>query len=269
MAHKNQALSDLFAAEQPIIGVVHLLPLPGSPRYGGSMAEVTDRAVTDARFYLDGGLDALIVENYGDLPFFPGMVPPETVAAMTAVAREVVRSTDRPVGINVLRNDALSALGIAVATGAAFLRVNVLMGASVTDQGLIQGPAHRLLRRRSELGSKVKIFADVLVKHARPLGPADTAESARELLQRGLADVLIVTGKATGREPDGEELALVKEAAGKNPVLAGSGVRPENVSKILAVADGAIVGTSLKTDGQTERAVDIERVRALLAGLGR
>jgi len=262
-------LSDLFGDQRPLIGVVHLLPLPGSPRYGGSLAEVTDRACADARSYIDGGLDGLILENYGDLPFFPGPVPPETVAAMTVAAGEIGRMTDRPLGINVLRNDALSALGIAVAAGAAFIRVNVLMGASVTDQGIIQGPAHRLLRRRRELGAEVKIFADVLVKHAHPLGRADAAESARELLGRGLADVLIVTGPATGREPAGEDLARVKEAAGESPVLAGSGVRPENVSKILTVADGAIVGTSLKRDGQTERAVDIERVKALLASLGR
>jgi len=269
MVQKNEALSDLFVAGRPIIGVVHLLPLPGSPRYSGSMAEVTDRARADARAYLDGGLDGLILENYGDLPFFPGTVPAETVAAMTAVAGEIARMTDRPLGINVLRNDALSALGIAAATGAAFLRVNVLMGASVTDQGLIQGQAHRLLRRRRELGCEVKIFADVLVKHARPLVRTDIGESTQEMLERGLADVLIVTGTATGREPAGEDLARVKEVAGNSPVLAGSGVGPENISRILKVADGAIVGTSLKTDGQTERAVDIERVRALMAGLGR
>jgi len=269
MNEKTGALSELFSTEHPIIGVVHLQPLPGSPRYEGSLAAVADRAAADAQAYLDGGLDGLILENYGDLPFFPGTVPPETVAAMTTVAGQIARMTDRPLGINVLRNDALSALGIAMAAGAAFIRVNVLMGASVTDQGLIQGQAHRLLRRRRELGAEVKIFADVLVKHARPLGGGDAAGSARELLERGLADVLIVTGPATGREPAGEELVRVKESAGESPVLAGSGVRAENVSGILAVADGAIVGTSLKRDGRTENEVDIERVRALMAGLGR
>jgi len=269
MDEGTPVLNALFASRRPIIGVVHLMPLPGSPRYGDSLAEVTDRACADARSYIDGGLDGLILENYGDLPFFPGPVPPETVAAMTVAAGEISRMTDRPLGINVLRNDALSALGIAVAAGAAFIRVNVLMGASVTDQGIIQGPAHRLLRRRRELGGGVRIFADVLVKHAHPLGRADAAESARELLGRGLADVLIVTGLATGREPAGDELKVVKEVAGKSPVLAGSGVDPGNVSRILSVADGAIVGTSLKRDGRTEHEVDIERVKALLASLGR
>jgi membrane complex biogenesis BtpA family protein len=269
MSQKDGALSDLFGDRRPIIGVVHLLPLPGSPRYGGSLAEVTDRACADAQGYIAGGLDGLILENYGDLPFFPGPVPPETVAAMTVVAKEIGQMTERPLGINVLRNDALSALGIAAAVGASFIRVNVLMGASVTDQGLVQGQAHRLLRRRRELGSEVKIFADVLVKHAHPLGRMDVAQSARELLERGLADVLIVTGAITGQEPSREDLERVKAAAGESPVLAGSGVRPENISNILTVADGAIVGTSLKKDGRTERAVDIERVRALLANLGR
>jgi hypothetical protein len=269
VAKKIFTLNDIFHTRHPIIGVVHLLPLPGSPRYGGSLAEVIDRAAADAQAYLDGGLDGLIVENYGDRPFFPDAVPPETVAAMAVVAGQIGRMIDRPLGINVLRNDALSALGIAVATGAAFLRVNVLMGVSVTDQGFVEGQAHRLLRRRRELGSQAKIFADVLVKHARPLGRDDAAESAGELLERGLADALIVTGPSTGQAPGGEELGRVKEAAGERPVLAGSGVGPDNVSQILTVADGVIVGTSLKKDGRTEQGVDIERVKSLLASLRR
>jgi membrane complex biogenesis BtpA family protein len=177
--------------------------------------------------------------------------------------------TALPVGINALRNDALAALGVATAVGARFIRVNVLMGAMVADQGIIEGQAHILLRRRRELGASVYIFADVMVKHARPLGGGDLAESARELAERGLADALIVTGQGTGERPALEDLRKVKEATPHVPVLAGSGVTTDNALEILSASDGAIVGTSLKRDGQTESEVDIARIRMLMTRLGR
>jgi membrane complex biogenesis BtpA family protein len=233
------------------------------------MDRIVARARQDAEAYAQGGLDGLILENYGDLPFFPQQVPPETVAAMTFVAAEILRVTALPVGINALRNDALAALGVATAVGARFIRVNVLMGAMVADQGIIEGQAHILLRRRRELGASVYIFADVMVKHARPLGGGDLAESARELAERGLADALIVTGQGTGERPALEDLRKVKEATPHVPVLAGSGVTTDNALEILSASDGAIVGTSLKRDGQTESEVDIARIRMLMTRLGR
>lgn len=269
MKKADSILKALFSAQRPLIGMVHLKPLPGSPRFGGSLEQVVASACADARAYAEGGLDGLMIENYGDRPFFPQQVPPETVAAMTLVAAEILRTTALPVGINVLRNDPLAALGVATAVGARFVRVNVLMGAMVTDQGIIEGPAHILLRRRRELGASVHICADVMVKHARPLGGGDLAESARELTERGLADALIVTGQATGERPSLEDLRRVKEATPHVPVLAGSGVTPDNALEILSIADGAIVGTSLKRDGQTESEVDVTRIRALMARLGR
>jgi membrane complex biogenesis BtpA family protein len=269
LAHQKFSLRDIFSAERPLIGVVHLLPLPGSPRYKGSMAGVVDRAKRDARGYAESGLDGLILENYGDLPFYPQAVPPETVAAMAWVGAEVHRAISIPMGVNVLRNDSLAALGLAAVLDASFIRVNILMGAMITDQGIIQGQAHRLLRRRSNWGLSTKIFADVMVKHAHPLGPQDMPMAARELVHRGLADVLIVTGPATGAQPLLAELKSVKEAVGNTPVLAGSGVTPENVAEVLAIADGAIVGTSLKRDGYTENEVEAERVKALLKSVGR
>lgn len=269
MAHWKFSLRDIFSAERPLIGVIHLPPLPGSPRYKGSMAGVVDRAKRDARVYAESGLDGLILENYGDLPFYPEGVPPETVAAMALVGAEVHRAIDIPMGVNVLRNDALSALGLAAVLDASFIRVNVLMGAMITDQGIVQGQAHRLLRQRSVLRLSTKIFADVMVKHARPLVHQDMHMAARELVHRGMADALIVTGEATGAQPLLDELKSVKEAVGETPVLAGSGVMPENVAEVLAIADGAIVGTSLKRDGHTENEVEAERVKALLKSVGR
>ena len=269
MIHQKFSLRDLFPVDRPLIGVVHLPPLPGSPRFGGSMDVLADRAMRDARAYVEGGLDGLILENYGDMPFYPQKVPPETIAAMALVAAQVFEIISVPMGFNVLRNDSLSALGLAAVFNAPFMRVNILLGAMVTDQGIVQGQAPHLLRRRNDLGLSTKIFADIMVKHAQSLIRQDVKLAAEELVSRGLADALIVTGQVTGSEPGLAELKSVKEAAGDVPVLAGSGLTPENAEEILSLADGAIVGTSLKKGGQTENEVDIERVKKLLKSVGR
>ncbi len=258
------SLRQMFSADRPLIGVVHLMALPGSPRYGGSMDSVVERARRDAQVYEDSGLDGIILENFGDVPFYPQTVPPETIAAMTLVAAEVRRAVSLPMGINVLRNDSMAALALAAVLEASFIRINVHLGAMVTDQGIVQGQAHILLRRRKALGTSMGIFADVMVKHARPLVQQDMPLAARELVERGLADVLIVTGAATGMQPLVEHIRSVKMALVDVPVLVGSGVTPENVGQLLSAADGAIVGTSLKRDGRTENEVDPKRVQALV-----
>src|SRR5262249_12302675 len=146
----------------PVIGVLHAPPLPGSPRFGGDTSAVLAAVLHDADALAAGGVDALLLENFGDAPFFPRRVPAATVAHMTALAAEVRRRFDLPLGINLLRNDGCGALTVAQAVGGAFIRVNVLCGARVTDQGIIEGIAHRLLRDRAALGAEgVQILADV------------------------------------------------------------------------------------------------------------
>ena len=142
------SLKDILGVEKALIGMVHLLPLPGSPRWGGEMDRVVRRAVEDARALKAGGMDAIVVENYGDVPFTPGRVEAATVAAMTAVIIEVTKTISLPIGVNVLKNDARSGLAIAAATGARFIRVNIHVGAVVADQGLIQSDAYSTLRDR-------------------------------------------------------------------------------------------------------------------------
>jgi hypothetical protein len=248
-----------------LIGMVHLAPLPGSPRWEGSMDRVIARAVADARAIVEGGLDALLIENFGDAPFSPGRVDAATVAAMSAAAA-AIRAAVGPVpfGINVLRNDARSALGIAAATGAAFIRVNVHAGAVVTDQGLLQSEAHATLRERRLLGHEVAIFADVQTKHAAPLAPVELEQEARDLVQRSLADAVIVTGRSTGEPTALGDLEQVRRAVPGTPVLVGSGVTAESAAVLLAVADGLIVGTWLKREGRVENPVDVARVRRLV-----
>ncbi|MCT7948215.1 BtpA/SgcQ family protein [Ancylothrix sp. C2] len=253
-------LIEIFKTANPIIGVVHLMPLPTSPRWGGSLRAVLDRAQQEATALASGGVNGIIVENFFDAPFTKGSVDPAVVSAMTLIVGELMNLVTVPVGINVLRNDAKSALAIASCVGAKFIRVNVLTGIMATDQGLIEGQAHELMRYRRELGSDVKILADVLVKHARPLGSPNLTTAVQETIERGLADGVILSGWATGSPPTLEDLELATAAADGVPVFIGSGASWENISTLMQAADGVIVSSSLKRHGKIDQAIDPIRV---------
>ena len=253
-------LQQIFNTTQPIIGVVHLLPLPTSARWGGSLSAIIDRAEQEAVALVSGGVDGIIVENFFDAPFPKSRVDPAVVSVMTTVVLRLMELVSIPIGINVLRNDSLSAMAIASCTGAAFIRVNVLSGVMATDQGTIEGCAYELLRYRRELGSHVKIMADVLVKHAQPLSSSDLNTAVRETIERGLADAAIISGVATGSPPTLADLQLAKAAAGDIPILIGSGASFDNISNLMQFADGAIVSSSLKRQGKIENSIDPIRV---------
>jgi len=253
----------IHGISRPIIGMVHLLPLPGTPGYGGSLAAVLDAALADARALDEGGIDAIMIENYGDVPFRKSGVEPHTIAAMTLAAAEIRRVTAKPLGINVLRNDPVAALGIAAACGAAMIRANVHTGAMLTDQGIIEGDARGTLDYRMKLAAAVAIMADVHVKHAAPLAPIPIEVAAADATERGLADALIVTGSRTGAGCDIGELRAVRGAVGA-PVLVGSGVDDGTLPMLLRECDGAIVGSWLKFGGDVRRPVDRERVERLM-----
>jgi membrane complex biogenesis BtpA family protein len=245
------------------IGVVHLRPLPGSPRWRGDVESVIDFAVKDARAYERGGADALFIENFGDVPFTKGSVAPETIAAMAAAGRAIRQAVRLPIGFNVLRNDARAALALCAVCGGEFIRVNVHTGAMLTDQGLIEGNAYETLRYRQRVCPKVQIFADVHVKHAVPLGNWTIEDAARDTVERGLADALIVSGAGTGLAADVADVERVRRTAPAAKVLLGSGVTVANVRDFLPVADGFIVGSSLKLGGKLSNNVDPKRVAAL------
>ncbi len=253
-------LHQIFKTPNPIIGVVHLLPLPTSPRWGGSLKAVIDRAEQEATALASGGVDGLIVENFFDAPFTKNHVDPAVVSAMTLIVGRLMNLVTLPVGINVLRNDAQSAMAIATCVRAQFIRVNVLTGVMATDQGVIEGQAHQLLRYRRELGSDVKILADVLVTHARPLGAPNLTTAVQETIERGLADGVILSGWATGSPPTLEDLELASAAADGTPVFIGSGANWENISTLMQAADGVIVSSSLKRRGRIEQPIDPIRV---------
>lgn len=253
-------LNQIFQTPNPIIGVVHLLPLPTSARWGGDLKAVIDRAEQEATALASGGVDGIIVENFFDAPFPKDQVDPAVVSAMSLIVHRLMQMVTLPIGINVLRNDAHSALAIATCTRAQFIRVNVLNGVMATDQGLIEGRAHELLRYRRELGSEVKIFADVLVKHARPLSSPNLTVAVQDTIERGLADAVILSGWATGSPPTLEDLELASAAARGTPVLIGSGADWENIPTLMQAADGVIASSSLKRRGKREQPIDPIRV---------
>ena len=260
-------IARIFEAPRPLVGMVHLLPLPGAPRWAGSMQAVLDRATADAGHSAEAGFDGLLVENFGDAPFHPGAVPPETTAALAVALAAVRRAVGLPVGVNALRNDARAALAVAAATGAAFLRVNVHTGAMLTDQGWIEGAAHETLRDRARLGLECAILADVLVKHATAPVGVDIAAAARDTWGRGLADGLVVSGPETGSATPLERIRAVRDAVPGAPIWVGSGLNPANAAALLGIADGAIVGSAVQREGRAGSGVDPERARRLVATL--
>lgn len=250
-----------FAAQfgtRAVFGMVHLRALPGAPGFV-SMDDVLSAALGDVRAIVAAGCDGFVIENFGDRPFARGRVEAETVAGMARVVAGFASDVKIPFGINVLRNDALSALAIAAATGAAFIRVNVHTGAAITDQGIIEGDAYATLRKRAAIAPQVRIFADYLVKHATPMGEV----SPKDLRLRGLADALIVTGAATGSAADPARLAELREALADAPLIAGSGVTAENAAE-FALADAIIVGTASKRDGDVDAPVDATRLERIV-----
>lgn len=241
-----------------LIGVIHLPALPGSPTHQLSVDEIVERSVTDANTLRAAGFNAVIIENLGDVPLPARRICSASVATMAVVADHVRRAVDLPVGINCLRNDAESAIGIAVAVGAVFVRVNVHIGVAATDQGFIEGRADQTLRYRRSLGKRIAILADVHVKHATPVSEPDLALAAKDTAYRGLADGLIVTGPATGEPTNLADVDCVREAVPDRPVFVGSGATAKTVASILRHATGVIVGSSLKQDGDTSRPVDAQ-----------
>src|SRR3954463_9223989 len=263
-------MKDLLKGKRKLlIGVVHLGPLCGSPRWKGELDKVLRLAVADAVAYERGGADAGVIENFGDVPFTKGSVGPETVAAMSAAGCAIRSAVRLPIGFNVLRNDARSALALAAACGGSFIRVNVHSGAMLTDQGLIEGDAFNTVRYRAQVCPKAQIFADVHVKHAVPLGDWTIEDSARDTIERGLANALIVSGSGTGMAADPGDVQRVRSACPTAKLLLGSGVNLANLEGFLPLADGFIVGSSLKKSGKLSNPVDPKRVAALARAIAR
>ena len=250
-----------------LLGVVHLPALPGAPRYGGKLEPVRQSMSRDLLALKKGGAHAVIMENFGDAPFAADSAGPAAIACLTSLACEARELFPGPLGINLLRNDGVGAMAIAAASGADFIRVNVLVGARLADQGILNGIAEKLLRFRKRIGAgHIRIFADVDVKHSAPMAPGYTIEDeARDAWERGGADALILSGAGTGHGTDPDHLRRAHTAAPRAPLLLGSGTTLDNLDDYLPEASGFIVGTSLKRAGQ----IDSNRVRAFVRALAK
>jgi membrane complex biogenesis BtpA family protein len=258
----------MFGRTCSIIGAVHVPALPGSANFSGNMEQLLGDTIFDALTYKECGVDALIVENMHDAPYFKGFVEPEAVAAMTVLANAVKYETMLPIGIQLLAGANIESLAVALACGLDFIRVEGFVYAHVGDEGIHESCAAELIRRRAYLkAERVKIFADIKKKHSAhaitdDVSLVETAEAARFFQ----ADGVIVSGRSTGHPPDFESLKAVKEGV-DIPVLVGSGANSQNAQKFAEVSDAIIVGSDLKIDGRWQNAVDPERVERFMAAV--
>ncbi len=261
-----------MSTTRPLLGVIHLGASPSAARHS-SVREVMSAALADAEAFASAGFDGLVVENFCDAPFHRGThddpVPPDVIANVAVAADRVARATGLPLGVNVLRNDGAAAFGVAAVTAARWVRVNVLTGAYVTDQGVIAGEAARLAAYRRQLRSDALLLVDLMVKHAAPLAEFDLATGAKDLAERSGADGVVLSGARTGQPVDAAQLEAVRDAVGAFPIWIGSGLDADNAAALWPRCDGAIVGTWCKVGGDAAAPVDPERARRLRAACPR
>lgn len=253
----------VFTAKPPIIGMVHLLPLPETPHFGGDLSALCDRAEQDAGVLIQAGVDALIIENFGDEPYFIGEPTPAQFAVMARAVTQIRQMTDMPIGINVQFNAWQAEIAIAYACQAQFVRVEVFVDTVISAQGQVLPCSAQIMRYRRALGATdVQIWADIQTKYTQNLLQQPITQSARDAVNAG-ADVIIITGAATGQETP---LSVVQEV--KNvcsiPVLVGSGTTQKTLPDMLALADGAIVGSALKEDGLASNPVSLSRTQLFM-----
>jgi uncharacterized protein len=258
-------MNSLFSSSKPVIGVIHVSALPGTPRSSQTVSEIVASAGTEARLYRETGVDGVIIENMHDVPYLRGEVGPEIVAAITAVAVEVKHECGLPVGVQILAGANIEAMAVAHAAGLDFIRAEGYAYAHVADEGLIQSSAARLLRYRKMIGAtSVQVWTDVKKKHAAHAITADVSlgETAETVEFMG-ADCVIVTGSATGKAPT---IADVQEAKShcRLPVFLGSGITETNIAEFYDHADGFIIGSSFKVDGIWSNTIDPSRVIAFM-----
>jgi membrane complex biogenesis BtpA family protein len=264
---KPNYVKEIFKTDKAIIGMIHLKPLPGAPHFkGGNLDDAYDFAMRDLEAFEEGKVDGLIIENAWDIPFSkPEDIGMETVAGMSVLTERIKRQTELPIGINCLANGAIPALAVAKAADVPFVRVNEWVNAYIANEGFIEGASAKALRYRSQIkGDDIKIFADVHVKHGSHSIIADRslADQTHDAVFFD-ADVLIATGTRTGSETQVDEIEGIKQNT-VLPVIVGSGMSANNAEKILSVASGCIVGSSLKEDGLWWNHVDVNRVKEFM-----
>lgn len=264
MVNKLKPIEALFGVSRALIGVVHAQALPGTPANHLGMREIVSIALDEARMYRDAGFHGILIENTHDRPYLKSIVGPEIVAAMSVIGAEVRNAVELPLGIQVLAGANTSALAVAHACGASFVRVEGFVFAHVADEGLIEASAGSLLRYRRAIGAEhIRVFADVKKKHSAHAITADVdiAETAKAA-EFFSVDGVIVSGVATGEPASADDVAAVSRAVSV-PTLVGSGITAENINE-FSDADAFIVGSSIKQEGVWSNPMDINRTRELV-----
>jgi membrane complex biogenesis BtpA family protein len=261
-------LTSLFPAPKPVIGMIHVGALPGTPASSQSMAELLALAAREARLYRDAGVDGVAIENMHDLPYLRGTVGPEIVAAMTLLGQVVKAETGLPVGVQVLAGANQEAMAVAHAAGLDFIRAEGYAFAHVADEGFIQSSAAQLLRYRRLIGAeRVQVWADAKKKHSAHAITADVSLGlTAEAIEFMRADTVIITGSVTGDPPQADDIAEAR-ACCRLPIVLGSGVSLDNLPTFYSLADAFIIGTHFKVDGQWANTVDPRRVEAFMQRL--
>jgi membrane complex biogenesis BtpA family protein len=269
MDNRGERFVSIFGTSKPIIGMVHLKPLPGAPRYdsGAGMGQIIETALKDAEALVSGGIDALQVENQWDRPFQKSEdVGYETVAAITAVIERLKMRFEIPMGVTVHLNAVIQAIAIAVAAGCKWVRAFEMANAYISNAGFVEaaGPAATRYRSFLRADDDVMIFGDFHVKHGSHQILADRSlfEQAEDVVT-ALGDAVIVTGLKTGRPPDKDDIAGIRGTV-PVPVLIGSGLSYENLDQLLPLSDGAIVGSSFKVDNVLANPVDKKKVASFM-----
>lgn len=268
MTSSSRPWAALFGTAQPVIGMIHVAALPGTPGHQLPWPAIVAQAVAEAQRYCDAGIDALLIENMHDLPYLPAAVGPEITATMTVIGRAVKAATGLPCGIQILAGANREALAAALAAGLDFIRAEAFVFGHVADEGWLQAQAGPLLRYRRQIGAEhIRILTDIKKKHSAHAATADVdlVETARAAAFFR-SDGLILTGIATGAPTDPAAAAAVRQAV-ELPILIGSGVSPEQVPAFIPHVDGFIVGSYVKVAGQWHQPPDPARIRTLMAAV--
>ncbi len=253
----------------PILwGMIHVPPLPGSQNNAKSMQDIMDFCSEDAKILFENGIKCFFIENFGDVPFPKNKAEPHVIAALTTIITQLkLQFPNASFGVNVLRNDALAALGIATITDSTAIRVNILTHARLTDQGIIEGCSYELSRYKNQLKSPVEIWADVEVKHSYPLAEIPISDAIHDMVERGGASKIIFTGSRTGTEVNLQTLQTLLESNIVLPenVVIGSGISEKNIESFLPYAKNFIVGSSLKLNNNIFNHIDPFKVSSLVS----
>lgn len=253
-------LKETFGSHKPIIGMVHLLPLPGSPLYDpeSGVQGIIDSAAKDIEALQSGGVDALMFGNEGDRPYLL-RASPATLTTYAFVVGMLKRAIKIPFGVNYLW-DPVASVALGVASGARFVR-EIFTGVYDSDMGLWTPDAATAVRLRTDARRpELKLMFNINAEFASPVGSRGIAQRAKSAVFSSLADVILVSGPMTGEAVEATNLEQAKKAVGEVPVFANTGVNIDNVERILSIGDGAIIGTHFKVDGDTWKAVDPARV---------